>query len=300
MNKHKCNKCNKEFKYLSYLKRHNENKNKCKINNIEIINESIIKNENINTVKSINESIIKTENANNLENTNELISNNINSITEFNINNCINLFADIMKDMIKNINPIETIEKLKLLQNLIIDNNSIDNNSIDNNSIENNLIENNPVENCNELKVISNKICKICDIKFTTKQALYNHNKLGRCKGKKENQDQLVQQPQIIQNGLTFDDILNSNLDIDNSHDNNITNNNITNSNNTTNNISITINAFGCESIEHITTRQFNSLFDNFSNLNKILYNLSSLVYINCYLFRDNCYNYCNHSLCSL
>jgi hypothetical protein len=256
MNKHKCSRCNTNFKYLSYLKRHIENKKQCTITTNTI-------NENINEPN-----LISNKNIDDI-NIESLIPDSINIKKDSHINNYINLLTDIMKDLIKDRNHIETIDKINKLQTLVIKNTIIDNNySIDNTSLDNKEILNKSI-----------KICKECDNKFTTKQALYNHIKLKRCKGKKDIQilqKQINYQVQPQQCGFTFDDIINSNNDY--SHDNTITNTSNSN-NNIINNIAITINAFGCETLDHITTKDFISLFKH-KNIDLILFNLSTLIYI--------------------
>jgi hypothetical protein len=128
--------------------------------------------------------------------------------------------------------------------------------------------------------------CKKCDLKFSNRQGVYTHNKLGRCKGKNNtnNEQELLHTNNT--SGTTLNDILGFNINdsdnveiSNNNNDNSITNNNITNNNPITN--IITINAFGCENLDHITTNQFTSIFKDFNNLHKILYNLSNLIYKN-------------------
>ena len=101
-------------------------------------------------------------------------------------------------------------------------------------------------------------------------------------------EENIIPEPKI-KSGTTLNDILGINInDSDNNEINNITNNNpitnndnsITNNNNITNNI-ITINAFGCENLDNITTKQFTSVFKNFKHLHKMLYELGNIVYKN-------------------
>ena len=147
--------------------------------------------------------------------------------------------------------------------------------------------------------------CKKCELKFSNRQGVYTHNnKLGRCKSKT---DTIKEKDQLNTNtisGTTLNDILGINIhdsdnneinnitnnnSITNNNDNSITNNNITNNNPVTN--IITINAFGCENLDNITTSQFTSLFKDFNNLHKILYNLSNLVY------KNNNMNFTKHNM---
>ena len=159
----------------------------------------------------------------------------------------------------------------------------INTNSNSNNNIINN---DNNINDINNEKINNKYSCKNCNSFFYDRQGVYKHNKLGRCKGKQE----IILEDNIIPEckkkiGTTLNNILGINInDSDNikinnnnNNDNSITNN-ITNNNPITN--IITINAFGCESLDHITTLQFKSLFKNFNHLHKILYKLSNLVYI--------------------
>ena len=143
----------------------------------------------------------------------------------------------------------------------------------------------NEINNKDELNITNIYNCKKCYLKFSNRQGVYTHNKLGRCKGKTiKEKDQLNTN---TTSGTTLNDILGFNINdsdnveiSNNNNDNSITNNNNITNNNPITNI-ITINAFGCESLDNITTNQFTSLFKDFNNLHKILYNLSNLVYKN-------------------
>jgi hypothetical protein len=262
---HTCNSCKKDFKYESILKRHLAKKIPCK--NI-IINPITHEDNNINILPFDN-------------NTNNDLFNTLSN--------------KLSKTQIINI----LISLINSNSNNLIDNNIIDNNINDNN-IKNNM--NNSIDTTDNIVNLDNITdkqktkysCKNCNSLFYDRQGVYKHNKLNRCKGKKEivlEEDIII--PDSKQNsGTSFNDILGINFkDSDN---NNITNsinnttnnnpiiNNTTNNNNkiTNNNITININPFGCESLEHITTLQFISLFKNFNHFTKISYNLSDLVYI--------------------
>ena len=238
---HICSRCNKDFKYESILKRHINKKKQC---TIEIIN-------NIDT------------------NSKPIYNSTLNS-NELYLKNIADLFTIFISTITNNNN----------------------NNNI--NNINNNLLNNiNNINNINNNKNINNNnkiICKKCEIIFSSKSSLCNHNKNGRCKGNKSitipitetiikpiNNDSIIQEP-LIKKGTTFNDLLGITIS---ESDNTVINNN---SNNTTNNINttnnyITINAFGCENIKHITIGEFKAAF-NTINLTKILENLAELIYI--------------------
>ena len=260
MSKHKCTNCNKEYKYASYLQRHNQNKKGCNINNISIINPTI-ENNQIPTVE--NNQIPTIEN--------NQIQNDMFSI--FNIYDIFKKFINITKQ-----NDKEK-EYFELLDKYIKDNNLNQNNQTLDNSINTEINNNENKYNCDN-----------CNNNFTTRQAFYKHNKFGRCKGNTNNDSNIIEENEdrarARTSGVTLNDIMNSNiLDSNNTTNNNTTNNN---SNNTTingdniiNNITINVNSFGCESLQHISIQDFSSLFNNFDHLNTILYKLSNLIYIN-------------------
>jgi len=266
---HTCNNCNIDFKYESILKRHLNRKTQCGNNNL--LNTRIQEDNNINV-------IIPENNLNDSNNKSSTIFNIINnklSKTEV-INILISLIGN-NKNLINNIDNIDNI-------NINNDNDINNENTIDKNKTK-------------STNIINKYNCKKCNKPFANRHSLHTHNKLNRCKEKIE----IIQEEENIifesrtKSGLTLNDILGINVnDSDNNeinnitnNDNSITNNNITNNNNNNNNNNnsitnnITINAFGCESLEHITTIQFKSIFNNFNNLHKILYNLSNLVYKN-------------------
>ena len=125
--------------------------------------------------------------------------------------------------------------------------------------------------------------CNTCSNVFTSRQSLHTHIKLKRCKCVKD-----INEEKVKTSGLTLNDILNSNvsdsnnaININGDNNNNTTTNNINNiNNNINNNITININPFGCESLQHISIKDFSSIFKNFDHLNIILYKLSNLIYI--------------------
>ena len=245
MSKHVCTGCKTDYKYNSYLQRHIRSKKGCKI--INNVNANIIPN-NVTIPADI------------------LIQNTLPA--NINIQDLFKKFIDILKN-----NDTEIIN-FDLLNNYNINNdNNVNNVNTDNNV--NNVNTDNNVINVNKDSKTSYN-CSTCSNNFRSRQSLHTHIKLKRCKGK-DNEEEKVKS-----NGLTLNDILNSNvLDSNNININGDNNNNTTTNNNTTNNnITININPFGCESLQHISIKDFSSIFKNFDQLNIILYKLSNLIYI--------------------
>jgi len=128
-------------------------------------------------------------------------------------------------------------------------------------------------EAINESNLV-NKIeykCGDCGVEFAHKQSLHKHHKLNRCTMKLE---ATTEEPDIIitnttGNILSDSTIQYSNVAVDASITNNITNH-ITN----INNITLGINPFGLESIEHITLKDFKYIFSDTSTLMDKLCNL--------------------------
>ena len=108
--------------------------------------------------------------------------------------------------------------------------------------------------------------CIDCNEEFTHKHSLTRHNKLNRCRAKKEGyslDDILKTAPddaQIVINKpeVSINEINNSNVNIDASFKQYITNNY---------NIHFNIMPFGLESIEHITLKDFKYIFADASKL---------------------------------
>jgi len=249
MNNNTCNICKIEFKYPSLLKRHTEKKKGC-------IN-SIID----NTISNVNKEYI-----NNNANIEEKIYTDTDTDTSIDTQK-INNIKDIIK---KNL----CYKDILLLFSSIIDEKQNKINNISNDDINK--------DDINNIKLYN---CKKCNLNFASGSSLCNHNKLGRCKGIYEN---IKEQENIIleskkKSETSFNDILG--ITINDSDNFNITtnDNSITNNNNITNNITniITINAFGCESLDNITTKQFTSIFKNFNQLHKMLYELGNMIYKN-------------------
>ena len=263
MEKHVCNICNASFEYASYLQRHYNKKTKC----IVLSNQ-----EQENEINRI---------------TNGLTNNT----SENDVNTIINLFVDMIK---KNINDPDYIAKIKKVIKFFKERK---NKELKNSLTLKKKTEISPLNNITETAIVIPETqetaetqetqekqekqetpenvtkkynCCNCTVVYSSSKALYNHTRLGRCKNNKTVKAQL----QVNIEGSTADDINITNNN--NTINNNITNNNINN----TSNVTININAFGCESLDHISILDFKELFNKYSNLNKILYNLSNLIYI--------------------
>ena len=274
MSKHICSNCNTEYKYASYLQRHIRNKKGC----------------------------IKTPVLGDISNNINQIDNNHNDI--FSIVNIYDIFTKFINITKQNDKKQEYFELLNNYMNEnnikhpIENNQDIDKTNIDNNKdvIQINSQSNNKTYNCNN-----------CNNIFSSRQSLSNHKKLERCKENKINENNNGDTKTENNNnnnknkGLTVNDIINSDVEltnndnttnnIDNTTNNidNTTNNNITNNNN----ITININPFGCESLQHISIKDFSSIFKNFDQLNIILYKLSNLIYIK----NNNNMNFTKHNM---
>ena len=248
MEKHVCNMCNASFEYASYLQRHYNKKTKC----IVLSNQEQENDNNINDI-----------------NTNGLTNNT----SENDVNTIIKLFVDMIK---KNINDPDDIAKVKKVIKFFKERKNKELKKKTEISPLNNITETSIVipetpETPETPENVTKKYnCCNCTVVYSSSKALYNHIKLGRCKKNKTVKAQL----QVNIEGSTADDINITNNN--NTINNNITNNNINN----TSNVTININAFGCESLDHISILDFKELFNKYSNLNKILYNLSNLIYI--------------------
>ena len=237
-----CNKCKKDLKYLSHFQRHQANKKDCSknINNI-LTNHS-------NTAASIN--IEDKEGSNNL----------------------IKFATSVLQDTI---NKAKTDEEKTILFNdfitLFNKNNSNQVLSLSNTSTSSNTSKNINVKN----------VCTDCNHKFYDKQTLNRHKKNAKCKGQNKlpitgNIDNAINNTSNT-SGISFNDIINSDLLLN--ADNSTTNNTINNNNNTTNNnitnnntnITINLNPFRCESLEHITLEDFKKIYKSINSIDILL-----------------------------
>lgn len=207
---HKCNICCRNFQSPSHLKRHYENKIKCKPVPI-----------NMEPIKKDNNEIVK------------VVTELINSQT-FN-KDTLMLIKALIEDKEQYFDDIDIINK-------------------------------------NMHKCID------CGIIFAQRQGLYRHNKLNRCRVKKQG----VSMNDLIEASVSDDDdasvkadnvtvniTKNANSNINNStiENSNIDLSNTTNHNVYNNNITINVQPFGLESLEHITLKDFKNIFSDTETL---------------------------------
>jgi len=170
--------------------------------------------------------------------------------------------------------------------------------------------------------------CYGCNKVFAHKQGLHKHIRLNRCKKNEEiinniyedEDDNISISSTIVNNNLNVNDDLNNNvndkkinktgitfnelLKFNNEHNNtvnhvnnvntvinntNTNNTNIDNSNNIFANIAININAFGCESLEHISVNDFKYIFKDINNIiNKLCYHIFKRHIPNISFYKNN------------
>jgi hypothetical protein len=217
------------------------NKNTCNICNTDFKYHSLLKRHIEKKKSCIKPSINDNKTTTEAKNNNLIIGDKINDI----------------KDIIK--------QNLCYTDILLLFSSIIDEKQKTNNDINNDIDTNDTIN----IKIYN---CKNCNCNFASGSSLCNHNKLGRCKGNDNIKEQdNITIKSINNSGTTLNDILEININNDNSITNNITN--------ITNNITININPFGCENLDNITVKQFTSIFKNFKHLNKMLYELGNMVY---------------------
>jgi hypothetical protein len=140
--------------------------------------------------------------------------------------------------------------------------------------------KNDILENTREYNIT----CGNCGIQFTQKKSLYRHARLNRCKSKESSRTE----------GIALDDILNHSRDRINTNING--NNNTTNTTNIDNsrNINITnffinVNPLGLESINHISIRDFKSIFTNIETImDKLSYHIFNRHVPNISFYKNN------------
>jgi hypothetical protein len=126
----------------------------------------------------------------------------------------------------------------------------------------------NNIQNTNVKTENLKNICIKCNTHFSSRQGLHRHVKNNTCK-----KDNLVTSlpTSNATPGFTFNDINNSDLTINaDTNNTNNTTNNITN-NITNNNITINLNPFKCESLEHITLDNFKTIYKSINHIDKLL-----------------------------
>jgi len=148
--------------------------------------------------------------------------------------------------------------------------------------------------------------CYDCNKQFTYKQNLNKHIRLNRCKsGNKEindivdaeNSNSINTNTTNTNNNsrITFNDLIKlNNIEQNNTVNqvnnvNTVINNNVDNSNNLFANIAININAFGCESLEHISVNDFKYIFKDINNIiNKLCYHIFKRHIPNISFYKNN------------
>lgn len=289
MSKNICIDCKKEFKYPSYLKKHISGKKiKC------------IKKQSEEALKIAPMSNNNTEIPNLTTMTNSITTSNL-----LNANELTTIIANFMS-LLTNAKSENATSFLNYIKNFKSEH------QIDKTN------QNNIGLTQNETQTEHIYECQNCNYKFTHRQSLHRHTKLGKCKPniKQSSVDLLNNQINPLNqtrslidnsqmNRFSIDDILNfnnvedsiidnTNIDssnnstnIDNSNSNNntnIDNSNTTNSNNTNTIINIRqtsinyVNPFGCETLNHISIQDFKSIFNNY---NSIIQKLCEFIYIN-------------------
>ena len=252
-----CNVCNRDFKYKSHFKRHQECKSKCKKEKLTN-----------HTTKLVKKKLLE--------------NNNPNDLTEKEINNIKNIFSDT------------DINKLELIYALVKDE------------------YDKRLENININKNSNQFICYVCDKVFAHKRSLQKHINLGRCKNTNYDiidndngnsncdSSNITNGVSINKKGIRFNDLINNDItnnDITNNGTiNNITtsktiihNQNIDNSKNVIANITFNVNPFGCESLEHISIKDFKSIFNDIRNIvNKLCYHVYNKHLPNINFFKNN------------
>jgi hypothetical protein len=237
-----CSSCNKDFRYNSLLLRHQRNKKSCKleINNTNQDNQ-------LNNYSNIN------------SDDNDLI---------------VKILQDIMKQTY-----IQNVDKVKLAEVIIKNKINKDihtipaliptiqeqllNDNVNLNTITNVVDNDNSIEK-NKNKILNKNMCKNCKFIFASRQSLYNHRKNLRCKFINKQQP-LQPPPKQLNNTDNIDNTTNNVIsNFNNTTNTNSNNNIITINNNIYNN---TPNPFGCESLEHITFKDFRLIFNNFNGI---------------------------------
>jgi len=275
MSEHICNRCKKTFKYLSYLQRHIKCKKQCIESHTENILNEVINNKDTKDAK-------KNKNINADDNS----INNILSLYRHLIDNSNNMDSDKYKFTMESLNNLinkmsESESKyledgLEINSTLVISECKKKNNDKNDNNINN-------VDIIDEEKKINllKYICNNCNVNFSSRQGLHRHKKNGKCKG--QNKLPIIGNISEATNntsntsGISFNDIINSDLLLN--ADNSTTNNTINNNNNTTNNnitnnntnITINLNPFRCESLEHITLEDFKKIYKSINSIDILL-----------------------------
>lgn len=319
-----CNKCNTKFKYKSYYIRHQNRKNDCSkdiINTIETLNllneakiekpvKQIMKPDNTQfqyqniqnktdkieeiKMKPIKKPAMKPKMKPTMEPTNNKQQKQIN--TNFNNNqktidnnddNKNDYSYKMLKELINNIKiPNHKLKKIFDFLHKLTDNdnsktnepnepnnikhhtfndlinlNNNTNNTNNNNKIQNILLNNKPKNN-------KQHICHICNNRFAHRESLFKHIKFNRCS------KTIAQQPIIQVNTNNNNNYVKNVKNVQNIYNNNIT---------------ININPFRCESLDHISLEDFKYIYKTCNNID---YKLCFLTYNknknNIYFYKNN------------
>lgn len=272
MSEHICNRCNKTFKYLSYLQRHIACKKQCIESHTENILNEVINNKDTKDAK---------KNKNKNINTDDNSINNILSLYRHLIDNSNNMDSDKYKftmDSLNNLINKMSESESKYLEDGLEINPTLVISECKNDKNDNNI---NNVDIIDEEKKINllKYLCNNCNGNFSSRQGLHRHKKLNRCTSQNKlpiigNISEANNNTSNTSNtsGISFNDIINSELllNTDNSTTiiNNTTNNNITNNNT---NITINLNPFRCESLEHITLEDFKKIYKSINSIDILL-----------------------------
>ena len=215
----------------------------------------------------------------------KVIDNNTNIVN----NNKVNIIDDK-----NNLNNLTEKEKI-IIKNIFNDIDIINNNKLE---LIYTLLKD---EFDKRIEIINNSnrfICLDCNKTFAHKRSLHKHTNLGRCKhanidisnnnsNNKTIDDNTINTISNNRNGITFNDLIN-NKTINNTINKTVINTqNIDNSRNIITNFYI--NAFGCESLEHISIKDFKNIFNDIRNIvNRLCYHVYKKHIPNINFFKDN------------
>ena len=214
MKTHKCSNCNSEFKYSSYLKRHNLHSKSCKalqkLTHSQQIPTNIQPNQNIQEQNIIPNPEHIIPKINNTDNTNNFTRSNVESLID-EISSILTLskLKLLLTLKLKNVNA-NNFNIDEILNNININELNILNNTKKTNNINDTIIANtnhtlisntddNIINDTNHTLIAntddniindtnkSDYICELCNNSFTHRQSLYKHKKFEVCIRKTKN-----------------------------------------------------------------------------------------------------------------